>query len=202
MATKSAADAFMLDFSKEEKVEGINPRVKEGTYRVKLGKPKPAKSNSGTYGLRVPCKILDGRHKGKVITETLWLSPKALGRFRDLLEACGKRVPSKIDVRRIAKAVEGCEIYIQIEDQKSEGYATKSAVAFAGGFISPEDYEPDEDGEESEDALDDDDDLEEDDDEDLDDDPPAKRTKSRKPAEPEEDDEDDLDGLDLDDFDD
>lgn len=208
---------YILDFKKEEKPEG-SARVKIGTYKVRIGKPKIRRASTGNIGLSIPLTILEGKYKRKKITESLWMSPKAFHRYRELLEACGKKVPpGRADIRKIGRAVEGEEIYIQVVDDEQEGYATKSVVAFQGGFISPDDYEDDtdegdEDDDEEGDELDDEDEEDADDDlddDDEDDEPTPRRkakastrraTAKRKARKSADDEDDDLDSLGLDDF--
>lgn len=177
---------YIMDFKKEEKPEGTGIRVKPAVYKVRIGKPKVVRSSQkGTIGLALPCTIIEGKNKKKKIIEKLWLSPKAYHRFRELLEACGKKVPAgRADVRRIGKAVEGEELYINVKDDEQEGYDTKSTVAFQGGFISLDDYEDDDDDED--DDLEDDEDEDEEDDDDLDD-------EDEEDDEEEDEDEDDDD---------
>lgn len=214
------ASDYVMDFRKEEKPEG-GLHVKEGVRKVKIGKTKVIRSSQkGTIGLSVPLFFKD-KGKTKKITERLWMSPKAFHRFRELLEACGKKAPAaRADIRKIGKAVEGEEIYANFVDDEQEGYATKSVVAFQGGFISPDDYEDDDADEDEDDDDDEDDDLEDDEDEELEEDeddeededeedePPARKRRKKTPAKkaakktrrkPADDDEDD-DELDLGDF--
>jgi len=158
---------FVIDFGKEESGGGGGIHIKEDTYKFRIIGAKPTVSgDKGTPGLELKLRIIEGSYakkKGKnVLTETLWVSPKAFSRFRLLLEACGKKVPAKIKLTVIAKAVKGCEIYAKVEDDAREGYSTRSRIAFQG-FFNPDDYEP-EDEEEEEDE-----DLEDEDDEDLED---------------------------------
>ncbi len=187
MATKNSVAEFIIDFAKEESGGGGGIRIKEGTYLVKVIAAKPIKSTEkGTPGLELKLKILGGgskQAKGKTLTETLWATPKAYSRFRTLLEAAGKKVPSKVNLVKIAAAVKGVEMYVEVADDEREGYKTRSRVSYEG-FIHPDNLDTDEDDDDSED--DDDDDLD-DDDEDLDDD---------EDDEDDEDEDTDLDELD------
>ena len=205
---KSVED-YIVDFSKEEESSGGGARYKEGTYAVKVLAAKPTTSSEkGTPGLEVIFQFTEGKNKSKKIKDTLWATPKAYGRFRSLLEACEKKVPTKVQLLKIAKAIKGCELYIEIQDEAREGYSTRSRVTF-DGFISVDDYDADEDADEDDADEDDADDDLEDEDEDEDDDedeeptpkkrkakPAAKKSK-KKPADDEDDDEE-LEDLDLD----
>lgn len=210
----STVEDFLVDFGQEEESGGGGVRVPEGTHHVKILKARPTVSaQKGTAGLEVTFMFLDGnlRKQKKKIVDTLWNSPKAYSRFRLLLQACGKRVPSKINASKMAAAIKGSELYVEIEDEAREGYDTRSRVGFRG-FINPDDYDPNEDLDEDEEEEDLDEDIEDEEDEDLDDledeeeeeeepEPPKRRRKTaakkssstrrrRKPVEEEEDDED------------
>lgn len=227
MATKSVDD-FIIDFSKEETGGGGGPRYKEGTYHVKVAAAKPVTSaEKGTPGLEITFVILEGKYRKKKMKDTLWATPKAYSRFRTLLEACGKKVPTRVNLIKVAKAIKGEELYIELQDESREGYSTRSRVAF-DGFISLDDYEgdeeegdedldeddEDEEDEDEEDEDEEDEDEEDEDDEDEEEEPPAKKrrrsakkkapakkssSKSRKRKKADDDDED-LEDLDLDEF--
>jgi len=207
---------FLLDFRKEEKPEG-GLRVKPGVRKARIGKCKPVRSQQkGSIGLAVPLTLLGPRDKKKKMTERLWMSPKCYHRFRELLEACGKKVPSgQADIRRIGQAVSGEEIAVNLVDDEDDSgqYDTKSVVKFQGGFLSLEDVEDDDDdddeddGDDELDADDEEEDDTDDDEDDEEDEPPAKRRKKssarkssskRKRSDDDEDDEDD--DIDLGDF--
>jgi hypothetical protein len=204
---------YIIDFRKEEKPEG-GLRVKPGIRRARIGKCKPVRSSQkGSLGLAVPLTLLGPSDKKKKMTERLWLSPKAYHRLREILEACGKKVPQgRIDIRKIGQAVSGEEIAVNLVDDEQDGYDTKSVVKFQGGFISLEDAESEDDDDDDLDEDDEDgeeDDLDDTDDEDEEDDEPTakqrKRTSLRKSSKrkrprSDDDDEDDDDDLDLDDF--
>lgn len=134
---------FIIDFSKEEESGGGGIRIKEGTYHVRIIAAKPTvSSEKGTPGMAVTFLIIDGKYNKKKMVETLYASPKALSRFRTLLEACGKKVPPKVNVAKIAAAIKGEELYIEVQDDERDGYKTRSRVTF-DGFISEEDFDSD-----------------------------------------------------------
>jgi hypothetical protein len=196
---------YIVDFRKEEKPEGMI-RVKPQTVLCKIGKTKVVRSaQKGTVGLSVPCIIMEGKDRKKKVIERLWMSPKAYHRLRELLEACGKKAPAALaDVRKIGRAVEGEEIYVRFVDDEQEGYATKSVVAFQGGFISPADYDDDDPDGDDDDY--DGDELDDEDDEDDEEETTSRRKKApakrRKKTRRSSDDEDEDDELDLGDFED
>lgn len=225
---KSVED-YVIDFSKEEESGGGAARYKEGTYAVKIIAAKPTSSSEkGTPGLEVIFQFTEGKYKGKKVKDTLWATPKAYGRFRSLLEACGKKVPTKVNLVKIAKVVKGSELYIELQDEAREGYSTRSRVSF-DGFINEDDYDPesaadddDEDDDEDEDEDLDEDDEEEDEDEDDEDEEdededdeeeeeekPKAKKKAKSKAKPKakgkkkkakDDDDEELEELDLEDF--
>lgn len=188
---RSTVEDFIIDFSKQEDGAGGSIRVPEATYAVQVLGAKPVTSSEkGTPGLEIAFMITDGKYRGKKFTERLWATPKAYGRFRSLLEACGKKVPDRVNLTRIAAAIKGCELYVELQDDKpQEGFRTRSRVAFEG-FIHPDNAEG---------AGEPDDSDVEDEDEDETPAPKAKR-KSTKPATPvtDDDEDDELDELDLD----
>ncbi len=134
----SVAD-FVVDFSKEERGSGF--RTKPGTYKVKITGAKPsAAKDKGTPCLELKLTFLEGKLKKKSMTERLWATPKAFSRFRDLLEACGKKVPKAPVLKDIAAEVMGSTLYVLLDDDvdPTGKYATKSRVALRGGFLSEE----------------------------------------------------------------
>lgn len=208
--TTKSVDDFIIDFKKEEQGGG-GIRVKPGQYKVKILKAKPIVSEEkGTPGLEIFFVFTEGKYKGKRMRDRLWASPKAYGRFRTLLEACGKRVPQRVNLLKIARAIIGCELVIDVDDeQPREGYGRRSRVTFEG-FISIDDYEDedeeDEDLDEEEDEDEDLEDEEEEDEEEEESEPPKRKrrratsktgSKRRRRSEPEDNDDDDLD---LDEF--
>jgi hypothetical protein len=184
-----AKDSITIDFGKEEEGGG-RIRWKKGDYHVKIVKVKKGRSEQkDSPYVAVSFKVLEGPKKGKTITERLYLSPKALKRLRMLLEATGTKVPKKAVNLKFEKLL-GKKLWIEIEDDKSEEYGTKSVVAFEG-FMSEEDYEesdPDEDEDEDEDDEDEDSDEE---DEDESDDEDEDEDDDDEEDDEEEDDEDD-----------
>lgn len=200
MPSKNNVDDFIIDFKDEVEGGGGGIRVKEGTYSVRILGAKPIVSEEkGTPGLEIVFAFKDGKYKGKKITDRLWATPKAYSRFRTLLEACGKRVPARVNLVKIGEGVKGCSLYIEIADEAREGYSTRSRVTF-NGFVHPDDYDPDEadDDEDEDDEVEDvDDDEDEEEEEEPAPKPRARKTKAKaKPA----DDDEDLDDLDLDDL--
>jgi hypothetical protein len=220
-----SVDEFIIDFAKEETSGGGAARFnyKPGTFPVKIKAAKPITStDKGTPGLEVHFVFTDGKYKGKPMTDTLWASPKAYRRFRRLLEACGLKVPEKVNLAKIAKAIKGRELAIELDfEEPREGreqFKPRIRVTFEG-FIHLNDFEEDEveDDEDTDDDEvedDEDDEVEESDDEEEEEEEepePAVATKNgrkkapaKKPAKAaakvEEDEDDDLEDLDLDEF--
>lgn len=213
MARTRDVGSFVIDFSKEEQGAGGGIRVKEGTYKVKILAAKPITAEEkGTPGLELSLVFMEGKYRKKKTRERLWATPKAYARFRALLEACGKKSPQRVNIARIARAVVGEELYVELADESRDGYPTRSRVTFEG-FISVDDYDEDEAEDEEEDEdLDEDEDLEEADDEDDEDEeeeeePAPRRRRSKAKAAPAKrrrkkavDEDEDDDELDLDSF--
>lgn len=188
MATaKKSAEDYIIDFQKEETAaSGNNMRVKKGTYKAKVLSAKMTTSSKGTLGLEVTFVFVGGRYNKKKFKDTLWWNkdkPATGRRFRGILEATGQDIPKKLDMRKVAAAIKGETLYLEIDIEKSEGYSDRSRVAF-DGFISEEDYEPD-------DEEDDEDDEDEDEDEEADDDDEADEDDDEEEDEDEDEDDDD-----------
>lgn len=202
--------SIRIDFSKEEEVGGGNVRWPEGDYHVKIVSAKAVRSSEKeTPGIQVTYQVVEGKKKGKKITDTLWITPKSLSRVRLLLEAVGVKVPKSAVNLPLAK-LRGKLLWIEIQDEERDGYDTRSRVAFQG-FMSEDDYESDPDDDDEDDDLEDedDDDLDDEDDEDEDDDDededeedeePVKKRKKRPAAKKKKakSDDDDIEDLDLD----
>jgi hypothetical protein len=197
---------FIVDFAKAEDSGGGNPRVKNGTYKVRILSAKPVTSGQkDTPGLEVTMAFLGGKYDQKKFKDTLWATPKAYSRFRTLLEACGKKVPAKVQLAKIAAAIKGSELFIEIDKEAPrEGYTARSRVTFEG-FIHVDDADDldDDDTEDDDDVEEDDEDIEDDDedDEDDEDEEPAPKKKAKKKSKKVDDDEDDEDDEDIDDLD-
>lgn len=225
-----SVEDFLVDFSKEEQSEGAGAHYKPGTYKVRIVAAKTGISeNKSTPYLELTMAFKEGTYakRKKKIKERLYNTPKAMRRFRLLLQAVDLSVPAKLNLTKIAPKLKGKELYVEIDDEPArEGYedrGPRSRVAFEG-FISEEDYDPDVDEDEEDDEdleEEDEEDEEEDEDEDEDDEededeeeePPARKrrakakakssskkssSKKRKAKSKDDDDDEDLDDLDLD----
>jgi hypothetical protein len=165
------AGGAVVDFTKAKESEGGRVRLPEDDYHVKiLGGKEVTSSEKETPGIAIVFQIVDGKKKGKKVTERFWLSPKALPRLRNLLETCGMKTPKKVRTGQIIKALKGKELGITLQDEEYEGRIS-SRVAY--DFLTLEDLEGEVDDDEDEDDLEDEEDEdeeedEEDDDEDLD----------------------------------
>jgi hypothetical protein len=209
-----AAGNIRIDFSKEEEVGGGRVHWPEGDYHVKIKSAKATRSSEkDTPGIQVTFVVLDGKKKGKTISDTLWITPKSLSRVRRLLEAVGVKVPKSAINLPLGKLA-GKSLWIELQDEERDGYETRSRVAF-DGFTSEDDYEEDddaededlEDDEDEDDDEDDDEEEDEDDDDDDDEEEPAPRKKraAKKPVKKtkkktDDDEDDDIEDLDLDDL--
>jgi len=167
MARASTED-FLIDFADEQQGGGGKRiHVPEARYKVRVLSAKATTASTGTIGLELMLKIVAGKFKGKVFTETLWKSPKSYHRYRELLAATGKKAPARVDLRKIAQVVKGALFFVELEDEIDDQgkYKTRSRVSFQDGFVSVD--KADEDDEDDDDL--DEDDEEEDEDEDEDD---------------------------------
>jgi hypothetical protein len=184
-AKRGSEDVVVIDFSQMEESEGGGKRYKEGDYVGKiLSAKRDVSSEKGSPCIKIVLQFLDGRYKGKKITERLWLSNKALPRIADLLEILGVKVPKR-EVGIPLKKLVGKEIGFSLEDEE---YDDKMRSRVSWDFLDPDDVREDDDEDEDDDDddeldLDDEDEDDEDDDDDDDDD---------------EDDEDEVDLSDMD----
>lgn len=163
-----------IDFTKEEEgAGGARPRYPEGDYVLKVKSAKYITSkDKGTPGIEVKYVIVSGpggeKHKGKPVTDTLWLTPKSLSRVRGFLETVGMKVPKKkvnIDLNKVV----GREVGATMEDDEYKNERTgKSRISsrLSWEFIDPSDVGA---GVDDDEEADEDTDDEDDDDEDLED---------------------------------
>jgi hypothetical protein len=159
---------------------GGRVRVPEGDYRVKVIKIKEDESKSGNEMLVVDYKGLDGKLKGKKLRDYMTLTPKSAWKIREMIAACGVKVPDSMFDLPYKKLV-GKELAVTVEDDEYENKISSKIR----DYIDLETYaeaEEDEDEEDDEDL--DDDELEDEDDEDEDED-----------DEEDDEDEDDLDDM-------
>jgi hypothetical protein len=191
---QAGSDEIIIPWDKEEDSGGGGIRVKEGDYKVKIVGAKHKKSSEKeTPYIELKLKLMEGKKKGKIITERVFVTPKSVGRVRMLLKACGVRPPkkgSKATKLNLKKLI-GKVIGVSIEDDEEYKGTIRSRVAFEG-FMTLDDLKgADEDDDEDED---DDSDDEESEDEESDDD-----DEDDEEDEEDEEDDDDVDELDLDD---
>lgn len=103
----------------------------EGDYAFKIQSTKLSKGeSSGTPYIQVNAVVSQGPKKGKKAKPVrLSLSKKALWKLRSLLEACGKKVPSKSIKINITKMV-GWEFAGTVADDEYEGKKSSEIVSF------------------------------------------------------------------------
>lgn len=195
----SKADVVRIDFNKEVEGGGGGIRVPENDYAVKLVSAKNIRaSEKDTPGILIKCKITDGKHKGKAITDRLWITPKSLWRIRALLEAIGVSVP-KSAVNIPLKKLIGKELGITVVDDDPYKGKIKSTIA---DFIDLETLNEADDDEDEDDDIDDEDDedVDDDDEDDDDEDDDDEDEDDDDDDDEDEDDDDELDELDLSDL--
>lgn len=190
MVTKKTAAAsgagVTVDFGDVEsrggkKSSGGRKHYPEGDYAVKVKSAKFGHSgDKETPRLEVMFVFTGTKLKGKEIRDDLYLTPKALWRLRQTLEALGLKVPSK-KVSVNPDKLKGRACALSIEDDEYDG-KLQSRVT---DIYSLDEFDSDADDIEEED----DEEEEEDDDEDDDEEDDEK-----------EEDDDDLEDLDLDDL--
>jgi hypothetical protein len=181
--SKGSKDVVIADFSDTESREGKRRKqyhFEEGDYYVECVKALRVKSpKKKTPGVEFTYKFLDGKYKGKSISDSCWLTEDSMWRFRNTLEAMGIKVPTKkakVDLRKC----KGKTLGISIEDdpwEDSEGNERESSTVVdtfleseledieADADADLDDIDEDEDEDEEEDEEDEDEEDEEDEDE-------------------------------------
>jgi hypothetical protein len=158
---------------------GGRVRVPEGDYRVQVKSVKHDTSKDGNPMLVWEFEIVDGKHKGKVLKDYTSLSPKALWKLKQVLEAMGVTVPNKRVALRLERYA-GVQLGVTTVDDEYEGKISSKV----GDYIN-------------EDVLDDEDeDEEEDEEEDVE--PAPKKSKKSKKSKKAAEDEEEIEDLDLD----
>jgi hypothetical protein len=193
-----------LDFGDTEsrggkKGRGTRPYYPAGDYAVQVKKAAIIHSaEKQTPGILVDMVITSGKHKGKPISDTLWLTEKSLWKVRQAMEAMGLKVPSKkvsVDVTKF----KGKELAITLDDEEYNDKVYSRVVDFF--LLSELDLDEDDEEEDDEEEEEDDEDTEDEEDEEEEDEEPAPKKKAKKGKKAKsDDDDDDLEGLDLEDI--
>lgn len=186
-STRSEPDSVVVDFSDTEtrggrKGTGGRKHYPEGDYKVKVKAAKFGHSGEKeSPRLEVTYVFSEGKHKGKDVRDDLYLTPKALWRLRQTLEALGVKVPDKKAKVNPANLI-GKGAAVTLEDEEYDGkiysrvtdtYTLEDWADTAADIDEDEedDEEDDDEGDDEEEEESEDEDEEEDDekDEDLDD---------------------------------
>lgn len=163
-------------------------RYKPGDYAVKIVKVEQGvSSKKKTPQISFTLAFTDGKYKGKQIMYDCYLTPDAMWRLRNTLEALGTEVPNKaykLDLRKL----KNLEMAVTIDNEEYE-QKIRSRVIDTFPLSELEDLEDEDDEDEDEDEDEDDDEDEDEDDEDEDEDE----------DDDDDDEDDDLEEVDLDD---
>jgi hypothetical protein len=139
---------------------GGSVRIPEDDYPAKVAKIERGKvkdgDNAGTTMLIVHYKIAKGKHKGKVIKDRIVLMESTLWKLRQLMEALGKKVPSKVFKVDVDKFVGG-DVVISVVDGEPYKNRIKSEIS---DVQNPDNVDTDEDDDDDDDNDSDDDELE------------------------------------------
>lgn len=189
--SSSSGEGVVVDFSDAEsrggkKGSGGRKHYPEGDYAVKVKTAKFGHSGGDkeTPRLEVTYVFTQGALKGKEVRDDLYLTPKALWRLRQTLEALGIEVPSKKAKVNPDKLL-GKPAAITIEDEEyDDKIYSRVTDTYTIDDLDTDDEVDEEDEDEEDEEEDDEDEDDEDDDEEED----------------EAEDDDDLDDLDLDDL--
>jgi len=149
----------------------------EGDYLAKVIKEEVGKSSEKeTPAAIITFQFTQGELKGKKIREYFYLTDKAMWKVRNLLEACGVKVPDKsfnFDFKKLHDKVLGLTLEDEEYDNKTRSRITDTftEVEFNANLMDDdeegeedEDYDEDEEEEDEEDEDEEDEEDEEDDD--------------------------------------
>lgn len=192
-----AATKRAVDMTNVKEAGAFNPRRKpEGDYRAKIAKVEDHKSKKGNEQWVFTIQLADDQRA--TYPYYCGFEEKEAWKIRNLLIACGKKVPKK-RVNVDPNSLVGKEIGISLVDDEYEGKlkSTIDAVFPAddlGEADEPEDEDTDTDDEDEEDEVDTDDDSDDEDEEDSEDDDddeepepepePVKKKAKKKAAAP------------------
>jgi hypothetical protein len=169
----------VVDFTGVESGGGARVRVPEGDYKVKVASVKQVTAKSGNEMLEWDFEFLEGKAKGKKVRDRTVLTPEALWKLKQLLEAMGKKVP-QAKARLDLASYLGLELGITVVDEEYNNKIHSSVSDYlSAGLLDDADEDEDEDDEEEEEK------------------PKSKKSKKSKKA----DDEDEgIEDIDLDDI--
>lgn len=171
----SASQKVTVDFEDTEsrggkKSTGGRKHYPEGDYHVKVVTAKLGKSQEKeSPRIELALKIMSGKHKSGTLRDDMYLSPKALWRVRQTMEAMGIKVPSKkinIDVTKFKDK----EYAVTLADEEYDDKVYSRVVDSFHLDELEDDDEVDSDDEDEEDEDEEDDDVEEDEEDDEDED--------------------------------
>lgn len=174
----SSGDVVTVDFEGTEsrggkKSGGGRKHYPEGDYKVKVKDAKWGRSaNKESPRLEVTYNFTEGKLKGKEIRDDLYLSPKALWRLRNAMEAMGIQVPDKkVKVNPDKLVGKTCAVTLEDEEYEEKIYSrVTDTYSLDEWDDSASDLDDDDEDDDDEDDSDDDEDDDEDEDSDDEDD--------------------------------
>jgi hypothetical protein len=128
---KTGGRTITVDFTGVE-TGGGRIRIPEGDYGLRIKKIVEKKAESGKPCLFIDFEVIQGDKRGlkKVLTgHSCSLQPQSLWNLRNLLESCGKQVPSKAVKLDLDKMV-GSECAGTVTDDEYEGRKKSVISAF------------------------------------------------------------------------
>jgi hypothetical protein len=157
MAKRRPKGTITVDFGHPDaKGGGGRVHIPPGDYPAKIVEVEETESeSSGNRMLVWRLQITDGKYEGKKLLTRTVITPKALWRLRNLIEATGSTVPDKAVNLRPNKYV-GEEIGIVVDDDEYEN----RVYSDIRDFVSIEDLTEEEEEEEEEDEEDEEEDEE------------------------------------------
>lgn len=126
--------AVEIDFTNVKDRPG-NVRVPKGDYKFKIAKvDDAAKSKAGNPMWVFDQEFLEGPSAGRVLRDYISLTPQALFKLRDLLEALGYKVGKKkikVDPKKLVGKTVGAHV------QDGEPYGERGTVKSEIGYYLP-----------------------------------------------------------------
>lgn len=157
-----------VDFGAIEDNGGGRVRVPEGNYKAKFKSVTFGNSQAGNPMFTWILVGTEGKLKGKELKEYTALTPKALWKLRDMMEATlGKAPGGKVNTRKLLdhckKNMVGKEVGVTLEDDEYVDDKGKSHISSkVSDYLSLDDLSdevPEDDVEDEDDETEDDDDL-------------------------------------------
>lgn len=184
-----------------EGVESGGRTIDDGWAKGRIKEAELTTSSNDNEMFNIKWEATRGKVKATVFDHIV-LTPNALWKLRNLLEACGVDVPEG-DMTVSEEDLVDLECMIEITNEEYEGKERPRVTAYkAEGDAEEDDDEEEDDDSDDDDTEDDDDEEDEEEEDEEEEEPPKKKKAASKRRAKDEDDDDDEDEEDDDDSDD